>query len=492
MEELTPGTQILSPDGRALTVDADLAAAYRPGDRLVANPVGGLMHIPAVDMAAARTAVDAAVQAFAAMHDVRDEAIVAFYGHAAAALEDDLLWAEIAEVNAEDVASARKRGRSTTRLAVSDVMRAKMIEGLRGWAATPSRRGAILETVVHDGFNVEMIGAALGVVAFVFEGRPNVLADACGVLRGGNTVVFRIGGDALRTARALMKRVIDPALAAAELPAGALALVDSTAHAAGWALFLDERLALAVARGSGTAVETLGSLARSAGTPVSLHGTGGAWMVVSERADVAEVHAAVVRSLDRKVCNTLNTCCVVNPANDSFLRVNAVLEGLETAGGAKGQAFKLHIASGSEDIVSKELFRNQVEVARSSGPVVEPQAEVIDAQQLGTEWEWEETPEVSLVGVDSIDAAVRLFNELSPRLVGTLVSGDVGEQERFFAKLDAPFAGDGHTRWVDGQFTLNKPELGLSNWENGRLFGRGGVLTGDSVYTIRTRYRSTS
>ncbi len=491
MNSLTPGTTLLSSDGAALTVDAKLAAAYRDGDRLIANPVAGLMHIPAAELATSRVAVDAAVQAFGAMLEVPDEAIVAFYGHAAAALEDDSLWDEIARINAEDVASARDRGRSTTRLAVSDAMRANMIEGLRGWARTPSRRGALLETVEHDGFRVEMVAAALGVVAFVFEGRPNVLADACGVLRGGNTVVFRIGGDALRTARAIMRLVIDPALAAAGLPSGALALVDSTAHAAGWALFLDDRLSLAVARGSGTAVETLGSLARSAGTPVSLHGTGGAWMVVSDNADARQLRAAVIRSLDRKVCNTLNTCCVVNPEGDALQRVQAVLEGLEEAGQSRGQAFKLHVACGSKRLVSEGLFSKQVEVARASGPVLEAQAEVIDTEQLGTEWEWEETPEISLVGVDSIDEAVRMFNDLSPRLVGSLVSNDAGEQERFFAMLDAPFVGDGHTRWVDGQFALNKPELGLSNWQNGRLFGRGGVLTGDSVYTIRTRYRST-
>lgn len=492
MNSLTPGSTLLSPDGATLTVDAELAAAYRDGDRLVANPVAGLMHIPEAELLTSRTAVDAAVDAFGTMLDVPDEAIVSFYGHAAAALEDDASWDEIARINARDVASARERGRSTTRLAVSDAMRGNMIEGLRGWAETPSRRGAVLETIEHDGFRVEMVAAALGVVAFVFEGRPNVLADACGVLRGGNTVVFRIGGDALRTARAIMRLVIDPALAASGLPPGALSLVDSTAHAAGWALFLDDRLALAVARGSGKAVETLGSLARSAGTPVSLHGTGGAWMVVSENADAGELRAAVIKSLDRKVCNTLNTCCVVKPASDAMQRVKAILQGLQEAGKARGQTFKLHVASGSEHIVSESFFSRQVEISRASGAALEAQAEVIDAQQLGTEWEWEETPEVSLVGVNSIDEAVRLFNNLSPRLVGTLVSGDAAEQESFFARLDAPFVGDGHTRWVDGQFALNKPELGLSNWQNGRLFGRGGVLTGDSVYTIRTRYRSTS
>ena len=49
--------------------------------------------------------------------------------------------------------------------------------------------------------------------------------------------------------------------------------------------------------------------------------------------------------------------------------------------------------------------------------------------------------------------------------------------------------GDGFTRWVDGQYALNRPELGLSNWENGRLFARSAVLSGDSVFTIRSRAR---
>ena len=54
------------------------------------------------------------------------------------------------------------------------------------------------------------------------------------------------------------------------------------------------------------------------------------------------------------------------------------------------------------------------------------------------------------------------------------------------------FVGDGFTRWVDGQYALNRPELGLSNWQFGRLFARGGVLSGDGVYTIRTRMRQVS
>ncbi len=489
MNQLTAGTTVLSADGQAFAVDEALAAAYQPGDRIVANPVAGLLHIPAIELRSAETAVDVAVDAFAAMRTIDDDALMAFYGRAAAALADDGTWQRIAAVNAEDVAAARRRGRSTARLGVSDAMRKKMIDGLLGWASAPSKRGAILETVRHEGFRVEMVGAALGVVAFVFEGRPNVLADACGVLRGGNAVVFRIGSDALATARAITRLAIEPALAAAGLPVGAVSLVDSTAHAAGWALFLDPRLALAVARGSGAAVDTLGSLARSAGTPVSLHGTGGAWIVASDHAEDAQLRDAVVCSLDRKVCNTLNTCCLVD-GDGAAHRAEVVLAALREAGEARGQPFKLHVAEGSERLVPAALFTTTVTIPRAEGPAAELQAESLHRGDLGVEWEWEEAPEISLVAVDSLARAVALFNDSSPRLVGTLVSSDPAEHARFFETLDAPFVGDGHTRWVDGQFALGKPELGLSNWERGRLFGRGGILTGDSVYTVRTRYRS--
>ena len=486
LRSLRPGSTVLAPDGTAFAVDAAFASAFRPGDRVIAAPGAGLLRVPREDAEAARAAVNRAAAAFEQMGSVDDDAIATFYERGARAFADDAVWEEVAAVNAMDVERARARGRSTTRLAVSADMRQKMMAGMRGWASTPSRRGALLETIRHDGFRVEMVGAALGVVAFVFEGRPNVLADACGVLRGGNTVVFRIGSDALATARSIMRLVIEPALEASGLPKGAVALVDSAAHAAGWAVFLDQRLSLAVARGSGQTVELLGALARGVGTPVSLHGTGGAWIVAAETAKGAQLKRAVLRSLDRKVCNTLNTCCLVGARATDHARF--VLEGLMQAADARGQTFKLHVAAGDEALVPSALFDNEVRIARAQGHRIERQAEVISRQELGVEWEWEETPEITLVRAESLDQAVTLFNAQSPRLVGTLISEDANEHRKFFDTLNAPFVGDGHTRWVDGQFALNKPELGLSNWEHGRLFARGAVLTGDSVYTVRTRY----
>src|SRR5271155_3180381 len=106
-------------------------------------------------------------------------------------------------------------------------MRADMIAGLREWRDAAPSRGREIERIDHDGWAVEQLTAPLGVVGFVFEGRPNVFADAAGVIRGGNTVVFRIGADALETARALAARALGPALMAAGLPEGAAQLVDS-------------------------------------------------------------------------------------------------------------------------------------------------------------------------------------------------------------------------------------------------------------------------
>jgi glutamate-5-semialdehyde dehydrogenase len=81
---------------------------------------------------------------------------------------------------------------------------------------------------------------------------------------------------------------------------------------------------------------------------------------------------------------------------------------------------------------------------------------------------------------------MQLFNEQSPKFGASLISESEDEQAAFFAGVDSPFVGTGFTRWIDGQYAMNRPELGLSNWQFGRLFGRAGVLSGDSVYTVRS------
>ena len=486
LQSLTPGMPLVWGGDRVTHVDEATAAAFAPGDALlVLQHDGTVLHLPAAEREVARTAVDRAVAAFGAMGTIDDDAVTAFYEGFARRLEDDEVFAPIAAANADDVARARDRGRSTTRLALTEQMRRDMIAGLRVWRDAPATRGAVRDRIEHDGWSVEEVVDGLGVVAFVFEGRPNVFADACGVLRAGDTVVFRIGSDALGTARAIVEHALDPALEEAGLPAGAATLVDSASHAAAWGVFSDERLALAVARGSGAAVAQLGAVARQAGVPVSLHGTGGAWLVVDGDADVDRLALTVEHSLDRKVCNTLNTVCLVADRADELLPV--VVDAAERAAAARGTRATFHVHESAAAAVPAGRRDVEVPVARADGTHTEPQFAPIATADLGTEWEWEESPEITLVVVDDAAHAARLFNEHSPRFVVSLLAADRTAHDRFFQQVDAPYVGDGFTRWVDGQYALDRPELGLSNWEHGRLFARSGILSGDVAHTVRLR-----
>ena len=490
LDTLTPGMAVLYGGDQVTHVSEALAARFRPGDRLiVVQDSGALLHVPAAEGRIAEAAVGRALEAFRRMGEVTDAQIDAFFGAFADHLEEDAHWASIAEANARDQASAKQRGRSTTRLVASPAMRRDMIAGLRGWQQVAGGRDRVLERLEHTGWSVEQVMAPLGVVGFVFEGRPNVFADAVGVLRTGNTVVFRIGSDALGTARAIVQHALAPALAEAGLPEGAATLIDSPEHAAGWAMFADSRLSLAVARGSGAAVAQLGAVARQAGTPVSLHGTGGAWLVADQAADAERFAATVYHSLDRKVCNTLNVCCIVRSRAEVL--VPRFLEALERAGARRGFGAKLHVVRGDEAHVPESWRARTTQVRRADGDRTEPLVEPLDESELGREWEWEETPELTLAVVDDLDHAAALFNRYSPQFAASLISNDAAAHARFFALVNAPFVGDGFTRWVDGQYALSRPELGLSNWEHGRLFVRGGVLAGDSIFTVRTRVRQT-
>ena len=488
LTRLTEGQEVPFGGDKVAVVPADLAQRFRSGDRvIVVQSTGALLLIPAeVSELVAGTVTDASA-AFAGLASVTDEQITDFFDRVADALADDDRFAPIADANAADVAAAAAAGRSTTRLVLDERMRSDMVSGLRGWRDSPSSRGAVVDTIDHEQWSVEARRAPLGVVGFVFEGRPNVFADACGVVRTGNAVVFRIGSDALATARAIVEHALAPALRAAGLPEGTVRLVDSPTRAAGHALFADRRLALAVARGSGAAVGELGAVASQSGTPVSLHGTGGAWLVAGRSVSPSALAQAVQHSLDRKVCNTLNVVVLLRERAADLVPV--VLDALDAAASARHTFGRLHVVAGSEVHVPAERFDRVVPIRRAGGVSDEPAASIVDERGLATEWEWEQSPEITLVVVDSLDDAVDRCNRHSPRFVASVVTEDADEFEQFYGAVDAPFVGNGFTRWVDGHYALNQPELGLSNWQFGRLLGRGAILSGDSVHTIR--YRAT-
>ncbi|HXI17887.1 MAG TPA: aldehyde dehydrogenase family protein, partial [Chloroflexota bacterium] len=465
------GTQLLHGGNRLVRVPDEIADAFRPGDRLtVVDATGDVLHVPAAVYDEVAAAVEHAGDAFTELTVLPNERIDRFYDLFAASLADDVVWALIQRANDEDVRIAKSRGRSTTRLVASATMRVRMIEALKLWRDMPPRREAVVDTVRHTGWSVDQVVSGLGVIGFIFEGRPNVFADATGVLRSGNTAVMRIGSDALGTARAIAAHALRPALHEAGLPSGAVVLVERAERAAGWALFSNRGLALAVARGSGQAVAQLGAVARQHGIPASLHGTGGAWIVASETALESDLELAVYNSLDSKKCNTLNTLCLVESIAERLVPV--ALAGIRRRSEQLGYAYKLHVTARARAYVPASLYSQHEIVQRASGDVREPIAEPIAEDGLGIEWEWEGTPEVTLHVVSNVASAIELFNQQSPHFVASLISQDQAEHDRFFRAVDAPFVGNGFTRWVDGQVALRRPELGLASWQVGRLFAR--------------------
>jgi len=205
-------------------------------------------------------------------------------------------------------------------------------------------------------------------------------------------------------------------------------------------------------------------------------------MYLAADASPTRARNAIVSSLDRKVCNTLNVCAIPESRADM---VPVFLDALASVAEGLGVDVRLHVVDGSERWLPGDCLERRVVVARAAGPSDEPFVSTIDESELATEWEWERSPELTLVVTSGVADAVALCNRYSPHFITSVITSDAAEFERCYDALETPFTGNGFTRWVDGQYALDRPELGLANWQGGRLLGRGAILSGDSVFTVR-------
>ncbi len=490
LEKLTAGMQLIHSGNQIYTVTEALAQEFQSGDHLLfIKDTTQPIIIPKFAINLVAEKIKLSQEAFYQLAQVSDEQLNIFYDTFSQNLANDTIWKTIQKVNNQDVETAKQKGRSTTRLIASDKTRNNMIEGLLEYKNQPIQRIETLKNKQHDGWSIDLKKSPLGIVGFVFEGRPNVIADATGVLKSGNTAIFRVGQDARQTANAILEHALYPALDTANIPRNVIQILNRSERSTAWALFSNPNLNLAVARGSGPAVNMLGNIAQQAGVAVSLHGTGGAWMVTSKSTTPEELTHAIIGSLDRKVCNTLNTLCVLK--SELTTQLPAILNGLQTAADNLETNYRLHIETVSAELLKELDFNKTITVQRPEGPQTEPQISTLAKDQLGHEFMWEQSPEIVLIVVESVDEAIRLCNQYSPQFVASLITRDKEELTHFFNAINAPFVGNGMTRWVDGQYALHAPELGLSNWENGRFLARSAILSGDGVYTTRIQMDQT-
>jgi glutamate-5-semialdehyde dehydrogenase len=201
-------------------------------------------------------------------------------------------------------------------------------------------------------------------------------------------------------------------------------------------------------------------------------------MVVAPSADTARLADCVEASLDRKVCNTLNVCCL--PRHRADL-VEALITGALRAAERAGEKVRLHVVGAGTSEAVLQAMTTLDTASQEMISVVDEEADEI----MAWEWEWEKQPEFTVRLVENWLDGVSLFNDWSPQFVVSVLSGDEADLDEVFRRANAPFVGNGFTRWVDGQYALKRPELGLSNWQTGRLFARGGILSGDGVYSVR-------
>lgn len=191
-------------------------------------------------------------------------------------------------------------------------------------AAAPFVPVVVMRRDLGNGAVVEERRRPVGVIGANYEARPNVTIDvASQLIKSRNVGVLRTGGAALRSAEALVDRVIAPALAGAGLDPDAVQLVRSADRAGATALVSEPRLIpLVIIRGSGPTTRELSMRAATHGVRTLAHADGGGVLYADAAADADLFRELLRASLDRLgVCNRLNLLLVHDDRWDELVEV---------------------------------------------------------------------------------------------------------------------------------------------------------------------------
>ena len=221
--------------------------------------------------------------------------------------------AEILAANAEDMAAAR--GRITDvmldRLKLDENRIAGMANGIRDTVRLPDHTGRVLSEVVRpNGIVIDKVQVPLGLVAIIYESRPNVTSDAAALaVKSGNVCMLRSGKEAYRSARAIVA-----ALKAGVAQAGGdpdiVNIVEDTSHASAQELMTAKGLVdLLIPRGGAGLIR---ACVENATVPCIETGTGICHVYVDKAADLAKAVSIIVNAKASRpsVCNAEEVCLV--------------------------------------------------------------------------------------------------------------------------------------------------------------------------------------
>ena len=235
----------------------------------------------------------------------------------------DSATGEIIEANDQDIARGRAEGLGQgllDRLRLDEARVKAVAEALRDIARLPDPVGEVVRgSTLANGLQIRELRVPMGVVAMIYEARPNVTVDAAGLaLKSGNAVVLRGGSAAAATNRALVA-VLRSALEAQSLPADAISLLDEGGRDAVRALMTARGLVdVLIPRGGADLIQTV---VRESTVPVIETGVGNCHVYVDAAADLDKALAIAVNSKTHRVsvCNAAESLLVHRSIAATFL-----------------------------------------------------------------------------------------------------------------------------------------------------------------------------
>ena len=342
----------------------------------------------------------------------------------------------LTDENKLDLENARSDGASSTvvdRLTLTESRIADMADGLRSVANQPDPVGEIVSGWRRpNGILIEQVRVPLGVVAVIYEARPNVTADVAGLcLKSGNACVLRGSSIALSSNKAIAS-VLREALSSAGVPADAIQLIPDAERSSATELMQAKGLVdLLVPRGGKSLIE---SIEADATVPYIIDGDGNCHVYIDVAADEAMATDIIVNAKTQRpsVCNAAETLLVHSDIAERWLP--GALE---------------------------ELAAKDVEI-RGDERVVKLWPEAVSAGE--EDWATEFLGLILAVKVvDSLDEAIDHIARFGTSNAEAIVTSDISAARRFVRDVDSGSVFvNCSTRFSDGGEFGYGAEIGIS------------------------------
>ena len=342
--------------------------------------------------------------------------------------------AELLAANEADLAAAEEAGISPTlldRLRLTPARIDGMAAGLRQVAGLPDPVGNVVARDVRpNGLRIEQVRVPLGVVAIVYESRPNVTSDAAGLcLKSGNVAFLRGSSMAIRSNMAIAA-VLREAYVASDVPADALILVEDTSREAAVEFMrLTGYVDCLIPRGGPALIR---SIMENATVPFILDGDGNCHVYVDRGADLDMATSIVINGKTQRpsVCNATESLVVHAAEASAFLpRLATAMPAVEMVGDEASRALVPSIGEASDADYATEFLDYKLSVRV----------------------------------VDSLDDAIDHVNRYGTGHSEVIVTSDDGAADRFCNEVDAAAVlVNASSRFVDGEEMGYGAEIGIS------------------------------